>query len=62
MTVEQLLIVAFGTPTIVLLTGIFFRMGKLEAAYESLSKIIVKLEEEIDKIWSALNRIRDEKK
>ena len=37
MTVEQMLIVAFGTPTIALLTGIFFRMGKLEMANESLS-------------------------
>jgi len=62
MTVEQVLIVAFGLPTIGLLTGIFFRMGKLEAANESLSKTIAAFEKDIADLWRAVNRIRENKK
>lgn len=52
MTVEQILTVAFGIPTIVLLTGIFFRMGKMMGNYEALKA-------EMALIWAEIHRIRE---
>ena len=55
MTVEQILIVAFGVPSVTLLTGIFFRMGKLEAINTSLQS-------EVTKIWAEIHRIKEKLK
>ena len=52
MTIEQLLIIAFGTPTIALLTGIFFRMGKLEVSTAGLK-------EDNKAIWVEINRLKE---
>lgn len=51
MSVEQILIMAFGFPTIALLTGIFFKIGRFEAISEDHSKQIARL-------WSAINDLR----
>jgi len=59
MTVEQILIVAFGTPTLMLLTGIFYRLGVLKASYAGMNKVVEKIEQEIDAIWSSINRIKE---
>ncbi|WP_417463210.1 hypothetical protein [Kordiimonas sp.] len=52
MTIEQILIVMFGLPTVTLLTGIFFRMGKLEE-----SNISLKADNKT--IWLEINRIKE---
>lgn len=52
MTVDQILIVAFGFPTIGLLTGIFYRMGKIEGAYDALKS-------EVERVWSEIKIIKE---
>jgi len=55
MTIEQILIVAFGVPSVSLLTGIFFRMGKLEASNANLV-------DQIAKLWAEIHRIKEKLK
>jgi len=52
MTIEQILIVVFGAPTIGLLTNIFFKMGKLEQAIEG-QRINSK------NLWAEINRLKE---
>lgn len=52
MTIEQILIVAFGLPSVTLLTGIFFRMGRLEESNGNLKA-------DNKNIWLEINRIKE---
>jgi len=52
MTIDQILIVIFGAPTIGLLTNIFFKMGKLEQAIEGQRTNSANL-------WNEINSLKE---
>lgn len=59
MTIEQILIAAFGLPTVTLLSGIYHKMGKLEAANENTKEDVLEVKSEQKILWSAINRLRE---
>jgi hypothetical protein len=59
MTVEQLLIAVFGVPSVSLLMGIYLKIGRFEAAQESLKAGLKDVKDEQRDLWSAVNRIKE---
>jgi len=53
MTIEQILIMVFGSASVSLLTAIYFRLGGLQVAHEHFEK-------QIEKLWSAVSDLRKE--
>ncbi len=51
MTVEQIIMIAFGAPTVALLSGIYFRLGGIQVAHEHFEK-------QVEKLWTAIRELR----
>jgi len=58
-TTQEILIAVFGLPTLILVGGVYYRMGQLVVSNEFLKKQFEDVAVEFRYVWGEINKLKE---
>ena len=58
-TTQEILIAVFGLPTLILVGGVYYRMGQLVVSNEFLKKQFEDVAVEFRSVWGEINKLKE---